>query len=74
MATTITAGHRHSFTPGPKPQGFVRVLVDIPATHLAVMQARRAECGTWLSVNQQIRDAIRNDLHGGFVYTSRSNS
>ena len=31
--------------PGPKPRGFVRVLVDVPAEHLAVMQYRRDQCG-----------------------------
>ena len=50
--------------PGPKPRGLVRVLVDIPAEHLAVMQYRRDECDGLLSVNQQIRDAIRGHLCG----------
>ena len=73
MADRITHGYRHTYQPGPKPQGFVRVLVDIPATHLAVMRARKAAC-PWMSVNQQIRDAVQAHLQGGFVYMSRSNS
>ena len=61
--------HLRQWKPGPKPRGFVRVLVDIPAEHLAVMQYRREECGGLLSVNQQIRDAIRGHLCG-LVYMS----
>ncbi len=57
------------WTPGPKPQGFVKVLVNIPAEHLAVMQYRREQCGGALSVNQQIRDAVRGYLCG-LVYAS----
>ena len=52
--------------PGPKPKGFVPVLVNIP---LAVMQYRREQCGGALSVNQQIRDAVRGYLCG-LVYAS----
>ena len=55
--------------PGPKPRGFVPVLVNIPAEHLAVMQYRREQCGGALSVNQQIRDAVRGYLCG-LAYTS----
>ena len=61
--------HLRQWRPGPKPQGFVRVLVDIPAEHLAEMQYRRDQYGGKLSVNQQIRDAIRGHLCG-LVYMS----
>ncbi len=55
--------------PGPKPKGFVPALANIPAEHLAVMQYRREQCGGALSVNQQIRDAVRGYLCG-LVYAS----
>ena len=43
---------------------YLRQCADIPADHLAVMQYRRDECDGLLSVNQQIRDAIRGHLCG----------
>lgn len=47
-----------------------RVVTDVNGDeHLAVMQYRREECGGLLSVNQQIRDAIRGHLCG-LVYMS----
>ena len=58
------------WTPGPKPQGFVKVLVNIPAEHLAVMQFVNHQCGGMMPVSQQIRDAIRANLCG-LVYISQ---
>ena len=73
MKSIITTRDGNTYTrqwkPGPKPRGYVSVLVDIPIEHLAVMRYRRDECGGLLSVNQQIRDAIRGHLCG-LVYTS----
>ena len=44
---------------GPKPKGYVKVLVNIPVAYLAAMKAKNAECGGMYPVNEQIRIAIR---------------
>ena len=54
---------------GPRPRNYKKVLVDIPAEHLALMKAKNEECGGLLPVNQQIRDAIRGSLCG-LIYIS----
>jgi hypothetical protein len=63
--------HRHICAkPGPKFSGNKPVLVDLPLTYIAVMKARNAECGGCLSVNEQIRRAIRAYILDGLVYTN----
>lgn len=58
-----------TWRPGPKPQGYVKVLVNLPPEYLAAMQIKNEQCGGMLSVNQQIRDAVRGYLCG-LVYIS----
>lgn len=57
------------WTPGPKPKGYIKVLVNIPAEYLAIMKIKNEQCGGLNSVNAQIRAAIRGHLCG-LVYTS----
>lgn len=54
---------------GPKPKGYVKILVRLPAAHVAAMSAKNAECGGMYSVNQQVRDAVRGMLCG-LIYIS----
>lgn len=54
---------------GPQPRNYKKVLVNIPAEHLALMKAKNEECGGMLPVSQQIRDAIRGSLCG-LIYIS----
>lgn len=58
-----------SWKPGPKPKGYVKVLVNIPAEYLAIMKAKNEECGGLNSVSDQIRSAIRGHLCG-LIYIS----
>ena len=60
--------------PGPKPNGYKAVLVDLPVEHIAALKARKAECGGYLSVNEQIRMAVRAYLLDGLVYINRLNT
>jgi hypothetical protein len=64
-------GDRHirEWRPGPKPKGYVKVLVNIPAEYLAVMKINNEQCGGLNSVSEQIRAAIRAHLCG-LVYAS----
>ncbi len=55
--------------PGPKPKGYVKVLVDIPAEYLALMKLENEKCGGRYPVNEQIRQAIRGKLCG-LIYIS----
>lgn len=55
--------------PGPKPRGYVKVLVNIPRAHLELMKWKNEECGGLNSVNEQIRQAVRGYLCG-LVYIS----
>ncbi len=54
---------------GPKPKGYVKVLVNVPVAYLTAMKAKNAECGGQYSVNEQIRRAIRGHLCG-LIYIS----
>lgn len=54
---------------GPKPKGYVILSVRLPAYYVAAMKAVNAECGGGLSVNEQIRRAVRSALCG-LVYAS----
>lgn len=54
---------------GQKPQGYVKVLVNLPAEYVALMKAKNETCGGLLPVNQQIRDAVRGALCG-LIYIS----
>jgi hypothetical protein len=54
--------------PGPKPNGNRPLLVDLPPAYIAVMKAKNEECGGLLSVNEQIRRAVRAYLLDGLVY------
>lgn len=54
---------------GPKPMGYVKVLVNLPVEYVALMKAKNEECGGLLSVSQQIRDAVRGSLCG-LIYIS----
>ena len=55
---------RRTWTPGPKAKGYVKVLVNIPPEYLELMRIKNEECGGLLSVNEQIRSAIRGALCG----------
>lgn len=55
--------------PGPKPKGYVKVLVNIPAEYLALMKWNNETCGGLNPVNEQIRQAIRGMLCG-LIYIS----
>lgn len=68
---TNVLGEKHirEWTPGPKPKGFVKVLVNIPAEYLVVMKINNEQCGGLNSVSEQIRAAIRGHLCG-LVYAS----
>lgn len=59
--------------PGPKPHGYVKVLVNLPVAHLELMRIRNEECGGMNSVNEQIRAAVRGYLCG-LVYISLVNT
>ncbi|MCE7858415.1 MAG: hypothetical protein DYG86_01360 [Chloroflexi bacterium CFX2] len=54
---------------GLKSRGYVKVLVNIPVEHHALMKVKNDECGGRYSVNQQIRDAVRGSLCG-LIYIS----
>lgn len=54
--------------PGPKPSGYVPVLVEMPVEYLALLRWRRDDCGGLLPVNEQIRRAVRAYLLDGLVY------
>ena len=49
---------------GPKPKGYVKVLVNIPAEYLALMKWQNEKCGGLNPVSEQIRQAIRGMLCG----------
>ena len=59
--------------PGPKPKGYVKVLVNIPIAHLKLMKIENEKCGGLNPVSEQIRQAIRGKLCG-LIYTSPYNS
>lgn len=54
---------------GPKPKGYVKVLVGIPPEHLELMKWKNEECGGLNPVSEQIRQAIRGHLCG-LIYIS----
>lgn len=71
IVTTATGEKfRKSWTPGPKPKGYRKILVRIPEAHAVLMEIENEKCGGMLSVNEQIRRAIRARLLGGLVYIS----
>lgn len=60
---------QQSRKPGPKPKGYIKVLVGIPAEYLELMKWNNERCGGLNPVNEQIRQAIRGMLCG-LVYIS----
>lgn len=60
---------RRVWRPGPKPRGYVKVLVNIPAEYVELMKWKNEQCGGMYSVSEQIRSAIRGMLCG-LVYIS----
>lgn len=70
IKTTATGEkYRKSWTPGPKPKGYRKILVRIPEVYVLLMEIENEKCGGMLSVNEQIRRAVRARLLGGWVYT-----
>ena len=64
---TVTGETRYYYVrTGPKGSGHVRVQVRIPPAYVAAMEAKRDRTG--LSVNEQIRRAIRMSLTEGLLY------
>ena len=61
--------YKKEWKPGPKPKGYVKVLVSIPVEHLELMRWKNEQCGGMNPVNEQIRQAIRGQLCG-LVYIS----
>jgi len=61
--------HRRRWTPGPKPKGYIKVLVNIQPEYLELMRWKNEECGGLNPVSEQIRQAIRGHLCG-LVYIS----
>jgi len=47
---------------GPKPHGYVKILVNVPAEYLAIMKAKNEKCGGLNPVSEQVRQAIRGAL------------
>lgn len=50
--------------PGPRPRGYIKLLVNIPVAHVEMMKWKNEQRGGTLSVNEQIRRAVRNALCG----------
>ena len=70
IVTDVNGDRRiREWTPGPKPKGYVKVLVNIPVEYLAIMKIKNEQCGGMNSVSEQIRIAIRGHLCG-LVYAS----
>lgn len=57
---------------GPKPRGYVKVLVNIPAAYLELMKIENEKCGGLNPVSEQIRTAIHGKLCG-LIYISLLN-
>lgn len=55
--------------PGPKPKGYVKILVNLPIEYLELMRWKNEECGGCNSVSEQIRQAVRGALCG-LIYIS----
>jgi hypothetical protein len=45
--------------PGPKPSGWTKRLFRLPPEYIAAMEAINDKCGGGLSVNEQVRRAVR---------------
>jgi hypothetical protein len=58
-----------TWKPGPKPKGYVKVLVNLPAEYVAAMKAKNDECGGLNPMSEQIRMAVRGALCG-LIYIS----
>jgi hypothetical protein len=61
--------HIRKWKPGPKPKGYVKVLVNLPAEYIAIMKIKNEECGGLNPISEQIRTAVRGHLCG-LVYIS----
>lgn len=55
--------------PGPKPRGYVKVLVNMPVEYVELMRIENEKCGGRLPVSAQICAAVRGQLCG-LVYIS----
>lgn len=55
--------------PGPKPRGYVKVLVNMPIEYVELMKWKNEQCGGLYSVSEQIRQAVRGALCG-LIYIS----
>jgi hypothetical protein len=61
--------HLRTWKPGPKPKGYVKVLVNLPAEYVELMKIKNEQCGGLNSVSEQIRAAVRGHLCG-LIYIS----
>lgn len=61
--------HLRTWRPGPKPKGYVKVLVNLPIEYVELMRWKKEECGGMYPVNEQIRMAVRGMLCG-LIYIS----
>ena len=70
ITTTVTGEkfRRIHKKKGRPSRGYVKVLVNLPAAHVEAMRWQNEKCGGNLSVNEQIRTAVRGMLCG-LVYT-----
>jgi hypothetical protein len=65
IVVDVNGDHRvRQWKPGPKPRGYVKVLVNLPAEYVELMKWKKEECGGLCSVNDQIRTAVRGMLCG----------
>ena len=67
--TVTRSQYRKTWKPGPKPRGYVRVLVSLPPEYVELMKWKNEQCGGKNPVNEQIRQAVRGALCG-LVYIS----
>lgn len=61
--------HIREWRPGPKPKGYVKVLVNLPAEYIVIMKIKNEQCGGLNPVSEQIRAAVRGHLCG-LIYAS----
>jgi len=59
--------HKYQHRTGPRGSGHVKVLVRIPPEYMAVMELTRDETNGMMSVNEQIRRAVRMYITGGLL-------
>jgi len=61
--------YRKTWKPGPKPKGYVKILVNVPKEYIELMKWNNEKCGGLNPVSEQIRQAIRGAL-SGLIYIS----